>query len=317
MKQLKRMTGAVWLAGLLTLCSTPAMAQFADPLTLAASGAILPFFGSGNNISVLEISSPVGANPGMHMIFYDATCSRVVSAAADQTANDIDLIVASGTGAGGILGNVDGLVAIAAASANGIDLAPGGFIHTRTYWINVPAGRFRVLEPILIDTPDSSQTDWVPLRTGVTFFAPQEGPGGFQTTLYLICPKDTIQGAPGSAFPAGSFPIPSASATPVFKSSYAAGSLRGRVYDDDENPLRNLQTNCDCLQTRTLSGPGGLDAVYTTTDTFTELETDGTFAGFTGYKALGLTTAPQVDFFGRLSNTNRIMLQGIFTPGVR
>jgi hypothetical protein len=265
--------------------------------------------------AILEIASPAVSNPNLHFLFYNAACTRIISFPTEQTPNDVDLFtLASATG--GIAPNNDGLVAIAGDSGTGFDLAPLFTpVHARVYWINVQANRFRVLEPILVDTADLvGLTDWVPLRTAATFFAPQEIPGELQTTLYLICPKNTIQGAPTSAFPASTFPTPSASENPVFLPAYPLGSLRARVFDDDEAFLTDYQTDCDCLQAKTL---GALSDVYATSDTYTEMETDGSFAGFTGYKGLTFGPMPNVDFFGRLSNTNRFYLQGIFAPGTR
>jgi hypothetical protein len=310
------------VVGLLAMVATPAMAQFADPLTLATSGVLIPFFGTGNNISILEVASPVSFNPLLHMIFYNAFCTRVESFPAFQTTNDVDLYNAAGGPPGAsIAGNNDGLVAIADDLGNGIDLGPlTSPIHSRMYWINVNSNRFRVLEPIILDLfelPGSIGT-WSPIRTGATFFAPIDSPSSIQTTLYLICPRNTIQGLADSAFPTSRFPIPEfPSTSSVFKSSYPSNSLRARVYDDDEFFLRDWQTDCNCLQTKVLSGPGALSSVYVESDTFTEVETDSTFAGFTGYKAITFAGIPSVDLFGRLSNANRLSLQGFhpFFPG--
>jgi hypothetical protein len=313
------------VVGLLAMVATPpAMAQFSDPLTLATSGVLIPFFGSGNNISLLEVASPVTDNPLLHFIFYNAFCTRVESFPTVQTTNDIDLYAAAANDPAFIVVNTDGLAAIASDAGNGIDLIPlvdsngnPAPIHTRMYWINVSTNKFRVLEPIILDTFElpSAISTWVPIRTGATFFAPQEDAVGLQTTLYLICPRDTIQGATGSAFPTSRFPIPQAPSTAsTFKSSYPSGSLRARVYDGDEVFLRDWQTDCNCLQTKVLSGTGAVSSVYVTSDTYTEMETDGTYAGFTGYKSLAFAPASQVDFFGRLSNANRLSLQGFF-PG--
>jgi hypothetical protein len=303
------------VVGLLAMVATPAMAQFSDPLTLAASGAILPFFGTGNNVSVMEVASPVGANTDLHFIFYNANCTRIVSVFDGLTENDVELHLAASTNPLAYVVGQDGLVAIARSAANGIDLVPMlSALHSRMYWINVSDSKFRVLEPIIIDTYElpSALSTWVPIRTGATFYAPLDSATGLQTTLYLICPKDTIQGGAGSAFPTTVFAIPQgASTSSIFKSSYPASSIRGRVYDTDENPLRNLNTNCDCLQSKRVTT---FDLVYTTTDTFTELETDSTFAGFTGYKAINFAGVPVVDLFGRLSNGNRLSLAG-FAPG--
>jgi hypothetical protein len=315
MRKLTFVAIAVLVMGVLALIATPAMAQFGDPLTLAASGLILPYFGTGNNLSILEIASPAVQNPNLHFIFYNAVCTRIISFPTEQTANDVDLFTLA-SASGGIAPNNDGLVAVAGDSGTGFELAPLFTpVHARVYWINLGTNRFRVLEPILVDTADLvDAANWVPLRTAVTFFAPQELPGGLETTLYLICPKNTIQGGPNSAFPTSTFPVPEAVDPAVFLPTYPLGSLRARVFDDDEAFLADYQTDCDCLQTKTLSA---LNSAYATSDTYTEMETDGSFAGFTGYKGLTFGQMPNVDFFGRLSNTNRFYLQGIFAPATR
>lgn len=315
-KLMKGLKVGLLVVGLLAMVASPAMAQFADPLTLAASGVLLPFFGTGNNISVLEVASPVGFNSDLHFIFYNATCTRIISVFDGLTINDVELHLAASTNPLAYVVGQDGLVAIGAAALNGIDLVPmESALHSRMYWINVNDSKFRVLEPIIIDTFEATgAVTWSPIRTGATFFAPLDSATGLQTTLYLICPRDTIQGATGSAFPASAFPIPgSPSTSSVFKSAYPLGNIRGRVYDDEENPLRNIQTDCNCLQTKRVTS---FDLVYTTTATYTELETDATFAGFTGYKAINFAGVPVVDLFGRLSNGNRLSLAGFLPGGV-
>jgi hypothetical protein len=292
------------VVGLLALVATPAMAQFADPLTLASSGVLIPYFGTGNNISLLEVASPVSSNPFLHFIFYNAFCTRVISFPTEQTTNDVDIYRAASNAAGSIVVGHDGLVAIADDIGNGFDLAPlTSPIHSRMYWINVTDDRYRVLEPIIIDAFEvSGASTWSPIRSGATFFAPIDSPTGIQTTLYLICPRNTIQGAAGPvppAFPSSLFPVPSfPSTSSTFNASYPDGS-----------------TDCNCLQTKALATlPNGVNTVYASQDTYTEIQTDGSFAGFTGYKAITFAGIKAVDLFGRLSGANRLSLQGNF-PG--
>jgi hypothetical protein len=305
------------VVGLLAVIATPAMAQFGDPLALAASGALVPFFGSGNNISVLEIAVPVKAElaPGMHTILYDAKCVRGESFPIPDTVNGLTLRVITGG---------DGLAAIAKDSGNGINLSPLEFsIHTRAYWINaVSPGQFRVLEPITIDNADSPLFDhvWNPMRSGATFFAGQEGTAtSLKTTLYLICPGTAIHSANSQAAfsTLSGFPSILDFQTPP-NTAFGGGTLRARVYrsapgtSKHEEFLRDWQKPCDCLSTLALTNAS---TVYVTADTYTELETDGTFAGFTGYKGMKLPSIPAVDFFGRLSNGNRLTIRGdVFNP---
>jgi hypothetical protein len=323
-KLMKGFVAGLMVVGLLAV-SAPAKAQgLGDPLTLAASGVLIPFFGAtSGDVSLLEVSSPVGPNPVLHFIFYNAACTRVESFPTQDTTNDTDLYRAASFGPGSIVTGVDGLIAIAADAGDGINMKPlpiTGPLHTRLYHFNVSTHLYRVLEPIILnmaESPSATNT-WHPLRSGATFFAPQEGiAGGLKTTLYFVCPKDTIQGIPASdttsAFQVNrGFPNVN---TVGFASAYALGSLRGRVYDTNETFLRDWQTTCDCLATKVLSGTGALSPVYITSDTYTEVETDGSNNKFfTGYKGLTFGSLAEVDFFGRLSNANRLSLEDV-PPG--
>jgi hypothetical protein len=224
----------------------------------------------------------------MHTILYDATCVRGESFPIPDTVNGLTLRVITGG---------DGLAAIAKDSGNGINLSPlVDSIHTRAYWINaVSPGQFRVLEPITIDNADSPLFDhvWNPMRSGATFFAGIEGsPTSLKTTLYLICPGTAIHsGSSEAAFSTTSVPpFPSILdfGTPggtTFKPGTSLPAiLRARVYRSapgtpkHEEFLRDWQTSCNCLSTLALTNAS---TVYVTADTYTELETDGTFAGFT------------------------------------
>lgn len=153
--------------GLLVVCllmaaAVPANAQLADPLSLASSGVLLPFFsdGAAGFVSVFEISSPVVptvigntfpfdfTNP-IHAVFFTATCGRNGSIGDEQTSKQAKTYISS---ASPLLLTFNGLAAIA-SSINGNDLVPLNFpIHSRTHWIDVKTGRLRELEPIILDT---------------------------------------------------------------------------------------------------------------------------------------------------------------------
>ena len=332
-KLMKGLVAGLLVVGLLTVAG-PARAQFADPLTLAGSGVLIPFFGAiGGDVSILEVASPndIIGNPGLHFIFYNAACTRIESFPTAETPNHLRLYLAAASGPGAIVTGVDGLIAIAKDIGNGIDLqplgAPGVFagseIHTRVYTINATTRRFRVLEPITVATAEIGLNLAVfnPLRSGATFFAPTDV-APFNTKLTLICPKDAIQSSSASATDASAFAVgrgfPNVNVV-GFASSYPLGSLRARVYDLDETFLRDWQTSCDCLVTKVLSGTGALSTVYSapngTGGTYTEVETDGTNNRFfTGYKELTVAGSPELVFFGRLSNGNRNSLLGTLTP---
>jgi hypothetical protein len=347
------------VAGLLAV-ATPAMAQFAgtgfaagvgDPLTIAASGVLIPYFGSGADVSLLELTNPapfaipeaLSDIPRLHLVFFNAACSRLESVISPLTPNDV-LVINTAT----VIPNSSGLIAIANSANNGLDLVPlNGFqgLHSRVYWVNGTTGRSRILEPIILDafglfggvgTQGGSSTNWSPLRSGISFMAPNEPAGSaLHTQLILICPKTSIQGPLNNQgiFPAhNTAPIPgfnfprldttdSAVPTISFKVAYPNGSLRGRVYDDDENFLRDVVTDCDCLQTKAVTSISSVYATATTL-TYTELESDNgnvvTDFAFTGYKTINITGS-FVDLFGRLSGGSRIdhVGAGVGTAGNR
>jgi len=309
------------MVGLLAVIAPPANAQFGDPLALAASGVLVPFFGSGNNFTLLEVAVPVGPLPqkiapgpppggfaNLHAILFSATCVRDGSFNIPDTVNGTTLYSVTGG---------DGLVAIADLLPSGVDLGPlGNPLHTRAYWFNVGLDQFRVLEPIILDNFDNPGGNlWSPMRTGATFFAPQEGTAlSFQTTLYLICPTASVANtATSSGFPTTRFPG---------ISTGFAGAVAARVYTvnpgaaDHEVFLTDWNTPCSCLTTVVLSGAGAVSPSYTAHFTYTELESFPSGGAFTGYKGMKILAggAAPVDLFGRLSDGNFLSLRG-FAPG--
>jgi len=173
---MRKLTGLK--VGLLVVCllmaaAVPATAQLADPLSLAASGVLLPFFSdsAAGFVSVFEITSPVVptvigntfpfdfTNP-LHVIFFTATCARNGSVADEQTSKQAKAYVSS---ASPLLLNFNGLAAIG-GSINQNDLVPLNFpIHSRTHWIDVKTGRLRELEPIILDSFLSLNAAFLPL----------------------------------------------------------------------------------------------------------------------------------------------------------
>ncbi|HEV2055367.1 MAG TPA: hypothetical protein VGV06_09360 [Methylomirabilota bacterium] len=295
------------LVGGLLAVAAPATAQFADPLSLAASGVLMPYFGGGGNLSLLEVASPAGPNAGLHMLFFNETCTRIFdSVGLGETDNDIAHFDTATINPGG-----SGLIAIAAADPTGFSLVPLiSPIHARVYWIT-PPGRSRVLEPITVDTFGiTGGTIWNPLRTAATFFAPPEG-GLITTTVYFICPRTTIQGAVGDAFPTTLFPT----IAPAF--TVGASNLRVRIYNTNEVFLRDAKTTCDCLTTKNVLAISNVYGVLPDAQfgTYTEIEADNITApvadhAFTGYRSIQVTGGANIDFFGRLSNGNRGVIQG-------
>ena len=207
-----------------------------DPLTLAASGVLIPFvLSSTGDVSILEIATPVGQNGlnrtginpdantptgnSVHIVFFDASCVRTQSMGIDMTQNDIALIDFRGFLAQ-TASVAPGLAAVAQLGGSGFELLPlANPIHTRMYWFNVTAGALRharIIEPIILDAWDNTEpnlnlANWSPLRTAATFFAPLDV-NPLRTTLHLVCPISSIQGSSSTSdvsgiFPAVAFPL--------------------------------------------------------------------------------------------------------------
>jgi hypothetical protein len=326
------------------MAAVPATAQLADPLSLAASGVLLPFFSdpAAGFVSILEIASPVvpttqGFTPPfnftnpLHAVFFTATCARDKSTGDVQTAKQAKAYISS---AAPFLLTYNGLAAIG-RTLEGNDLLPLNFpIHSRTHWIDVKTGRLRELEPIILDTffrlnpaflpliedpgagasiglcsspPGSTNNGfcWSPLRSAATFVTPQES-ASIKASLILICPTATIQSSSGS----GVFPFP------VFPRlvnrdgsfGFSSNTLRGRIYDDNEDLKSDFQLACSCLTTVAVTA---IDNIYTFPPTnlgahtvpvwYTELESVN--QSFTGYWNLEVTGQAGT-LFHRLSNAS-------------
>ena len=360
---MRRLTGLK--VGLLVVCllmaaTVPATAQLADPLSLAASGVLLPFFSdtAAGFVSIFEISSPVVptvigntfpfdfTNP-IHAVFFTATCARNGSAADEQTSKQAKAYISS---AQPFLLSFNGLAAIG-SSINQNDLIPLNFpIHSRVHWIDVKTGRLRELEPITLDTfltLDAAFLPlvvnfgagasiglgapfiWNPLRSAATFVTPQES-ASIKASVILICPRGSIQSTGGGGvFPiAAGFPrLQNRDGSFGFLSSdvisgNSAARLRGRIYDDNETLVRDIEVPCDCLTNTPVLN---IDTVYSLPPTnlgagtvpvwYTELEsiarTNNNVTGvpanqhnsFTGY--WNLEVAGQAGtLFHRLSNAS-------------
>jgi hypothetical protein len=220
------------VVGLTSGAAAPVSAQLADPLSLAASGVLLPFFSdpAAGFVSVLEIASPVVpslfTNP-IHAVFFREDCARSASASDLFTSKQAKAFVSN---ASPLLLNFNGLAAIA-STVQGNDLVPLSFpIHARTHWIDIRTGRVRALEPIILDSflqlnpfvqplvenpgaggsvglcdrgigvfspfRPSHGACWSPLRSAATFVTPQES-ASLKASIYLICPTADIQNRGG------------------------------------------------------------------------------------------------------------------------
>ncbi|MGH2670972.1 MAG: hypothetical protein ACRDH5_17980, partial [bacterium] len=131
MANVKGLKVGLLVACLLTMAAVPATAQLADPLSLAASGVLLPFFSdpSAGYVSILEITSPVVGTSVfppfppltnlIHAVFFTATCARDGSTQDVLTPKQAKAFVSAGP----LNLNFNGLAAIG-SSINGNDLTP-------------------------------------------------------------------------------------------------------------------------------------------------------------------------------------------------
>jgi hypothetical protein len=177
MRKLMGLKVALLVVCLLTMAAVPATAQLGDPLSLAASGVLLPFFSDSASgfVSVLEIVSPVvptnlGVTPPfnflnpIHAVFFTATCVRDKSIADVETAKQAKAFI---TTASPLTLTFNGLAAIG-NTLQGNDLVPLSFpLHTRTHWIDAKTGRLRELEPIILDTFLTLNPAFLPLVANV------------------------------------------------------------------------------------------------------------------------------------------------------
>ena len=227
----------VLVVSLLMVAVVPASAQLADPLSLAASGVVLPFFSdsAAGFVSILEIVSPVVPSPftnQVHIVFFRDNCARDKSVGDVETTKQAKALI---TTALPLSLSYNGLAAIG-NTLQGNDLVPLNFpLHTRTHWIDAKTGRLREVEPIILDTflalnpaflplvfnPGAGASIglcgagagvfagsanngfcWSPLRSAANFVTPQES-ATIKASIYLMCPTADIQASSG----AGVFPI--------------------------------------------------------------------------------------------------------------
>jgi hypothetical protein len=328
--------------------AVPVMAQpiqggVGDPLTLAASGVVIPFFNSGSLgiVALLQVASPVGPNPDAHLFFYGANCLRIpVSAGLPLTTNDIAFQSISDVLAGFILPGArpDGLIALAKSDQTGFRLAPLDFpVHARVYEFDPIDGRSVVIDPIIIDTAEFSNPAhwWSPLRTGATFFAPLQD-GTVQTDLWLFCPLSTIVGAsvperaafgvdPGGTgdaqFTDTGFPQINPR-LPAFPGSL--NNIRVRIYNANEFFKRDFLITCSC-NTPFASIANSISPFYALAvsgealeGTYTELTSVPAGAGinvgprtsFTGYTATHTVNSAINTFYQLLQNGSQLSIDG-------
>jgi hypothetical protein len=283
-----------------------------DPLGLIASGAIQPIWALGSNIAVVEITSPVGNNLNLHGIFFDSSCNRDFSIPLPVTENGIVIFSPDDLGV-----NYNGLLVIA-GTPNQIALIPAANpFHVRSQWVNLGADFIREVDPITIQAAESNPVQtWNPLRSAASFGAPLEGLV-FHTEIFLICPGPNVLAVVPvvNGFP----PAP-----PIaFAVTKPSALIFGVIYNDDEEPLRNITLPCGCssmfpvLTINTVYGdPKATNFLfYTELVTYSGPAIPASPNTFTGYRAITVTAGVWPggtgEDFGRLNNGSANRYQDI------
>jgi len=332
------------MVGVLFAGATQATAQVSlqggvgDPLSLAASGVVIPFFTAQAGVATLQVTSPVSDNPNLHMLFFDAGCNQVgPSVGIPLTTNDIAFQQVGSAQGGPITTGTNGLITLANVNATGFGsapLLPGHPIHARVYLFSAVDGRSRVVEPIILNTAEFPSLShwWSPLRSGGAFFAPLQT-ATIQTNLFLVCPKDSIEGSataffgrdPGvvdsftlaSTLSDGGFPA----INPRFPSLGSTPSIRVKIYDTNEVFKRDFSIPCNCVQefnpitSMPVAGSFYADPVEAAFGTYTELTSPPAVGGvrvsFTGYTSTFTVGSAVNAFFSRIHTGSQSWLDGI------
>jgi hypothetical protein len=264
----------------------------ADPLGLISSAVIQPFWSLGADFTLIELSSPVFFNTdSVHVVFFNAACTRVVSVPIELTINglavlDSDLL--------GVVPGINGL-AVVARTTNGFDLVPipqfpfsplstppflfSGPLHSRGHWVSFGQDHINTVDPIAVGAAETTpQQTYSPLRSAATFSNPQNS-ATVATTIYLICPGPVVAQLPVSA----GFP-----AAPTL-----TGLIRVVVYNNEEVEI-DTQVNCSCLTAVPLATTAAFAGIYSTAPDpqedslqllwYTELFGSPPGSSFTGYK---------------------------------
>jgi hypothetical protein len=300
-----------------------------DTLGLIASGAIQPFWALGANITLIEITSPVGFNPFGHVVFFDANCTRDFSIPIDLTINDV------------LIFSVDDFIpapaynglAVIVASLNHLTAIPlRNAVHVRGRWINIALDFIREVTPITLQHAETVPVQtWNPMRSAASFGAPLED-ALFHTEIFLNCPSAAVV---AEVPVAAGFPV-----SPLFAFAFTKSTalINGVIYDSDEFPLRDIRIPCTCqsmfplLDLNPVYGdpsvffPGQQQLFYTELVTYSLFQADVVTVAanpptFQGYRSITVTSGVwpggTADDFGGLNNGSAAAYQGIVAPGFR
>lgn len=283
-----------------------------DPLGLIASAAIQPFFSTGPDNTLIEVTSPLDDND-LHVIYFNQSCNRLISRPKFVSRKGAIVFLVDDDLFGlGAAGNVNGLAAIG-RTTNNVALSPIpalAAIHVKGFWFNLLQDFVRVVDPIAVDSAETGvvvaadKQTYSPLRSAASFLAPRDVVP-FVTTIHLICPSGTVYQESGLFAPL--FPNP----------PLVASTLLGFLYDDDENFLLDFFIQCNCSSMFQLATISPLYAALSPSFlTYTELVTYNQVGqltpvcpsanpacnppAFTGYRAV--TVVGVLDSLGRLNN---------------
>lgn len=323
--------------------------QNATTGTIATLEVMSPV-GWNDGSALLDGNNPI-TRPAIHLVFYNATCGRVTSRFLPLTRDDVGFInitqqILSATGNGLVAiasspqNNGFNLVPLDNPIHTRMYQFDVGTGQSRVLdpiaidTFDFPTGSIVTSGAPAAGSYSGGVTVWSPLRTGAVFFSPKET-STVNTRLILICPRSSIQGdntthnATTGAFPQSQpqnvpsvagfsgFPginHPFNTGAPGAPTAFTLQGMSGIIYDDHETHLADFSITCDCVTELSVLAldPLVYGSAAADNGTVTELlVTSNTEGNFTGYKQSFTVGAAINNFAHRLSNGNKISIQGV------
>lgn len=299
--RLRGILGAILVC--LSLAGGPARveAQTADPVGLISSAAIQPFFSGGAVFTVFEVYS-LGENPDLHSFFFTANCSRAFSIPFRMSAHDVTIVDTLDLGI-----NFNGLMALAKSVDNITPIAMDSPITIRGHRVNLLQDTLWNVDPISAANAEDPTRIWNPLRSAAQTVTFADDPAlGVTTAWWIVCPKNDVVVDLGGGIP----PLP-----------VGANLIRFRAYDLDEDPILDLQFNCQCL---TEIRPNSLHTTLFKQPRLVEMVTyvgapPASPPSFVGYRVIQFAVPGfNEDSFGRMSGMSAAsLLTGVPVPLAR